>query len=899
MKKLLVSICLLGGVFTLTRAQIEAVKLKEGTNTGTIKELVIVFKMHFDIGYTDLSTSVLNKYATTMVDETLNSVKETSRLPKNQQFAWTIPGWPMKYMLENATPKRKIGLKKALKDGRFRLHALPFTMETESSDLENLVRSMEYSSQINRKYGLPLTRDAKMTDVPSHSWIIPTLLTNAGVKILHIGCNPGSTSPDLPTLFWWEGPDGSRLLTFNWAEYYGSGLLPPKDWKYGAWLAMIHTHENTGAPRPEEVAKLLAEAKQKLPGVKVKIGQLSDFYDALMKDNPDIPVIKGDMPDTWIHGFMSMPREVARNKRMQRTIYLAEGLNTLNGIWQNHQNMIAPFINSCTEKMNLFDEHTFGLAISHGAGSEFAYDDDFILNRSRGYYNRAEVSWKEKAAYIDEAERKENLIVKEEMKRLAASVNVNGSRVVVFNPHPWYRSGEVSLFLSIYKNNRKITALKDTVTNRIINAFNKGNLLQFYAEDVPAMGYKTYIPVFDGEEKFADNEMIADEKNNVIENGYFKITISPASGALLSCIDKRSGRELVDSKSQFGFGEYVHEYFGSDELKRYNESYVKPGAHDWADPEMGRPEANFVHKLTRPSNGRLHYQRNGDELVVTYFGELQNKYPHRYNVSYVLNKNLPYIKMIWNVENKQADARPEGGWIAFPFKVEQPRFHLGRTGGVVNPLTDFIRNSNQDYYFLNTGFAITNAAGEGVGLNTPDAPGVSLDRPGLFRFSGVFKPQSPTVFVNLYNNQWGTNFTEWIEGSWSANMYIWSVDNYTNEKGLITPVEETRQPLAGFYIDDKAGNQPMTKEGVTLSKKGILVTSFVAVNDKKGYRLRLWEQAGDSGVCEVKIPAGNVKEAVLFNLRDEPLPGARVIPVINGTFKIEIKPYQPITLLLK
>ena len=82
---------------------------------------------------------------------------------------------------------------------------------------------------MNSSYHLPPARDAKLTDVPSHSRVLPTVLKNAGVDFLHLGCNPGSASPQVPTLFWWQGPDGSRLLTFYRAEYYGSGILPPEE----------------------------------------------------------------------------------------------------------------------------------------------------------------------------------------------------------------------------------------------------------------------------------------------------------------------------------------------------------------------------------------------------------------------------------------------------------------------------------------------------------------------------------------------------------------------------------------------------------------------------------------------------------------------------------------------
>ena len=358
-------------------AQISATRV-EGADKSDVEDIVIVFKMHFDIGYTDWSEAVLQKYTTSMIGQALGSVERTACLPEEEQFVWTLPGWPMKYILENTEGEVRAAAEDAVRTGRFAVHALPFTFETESSDLETLVRGMEFSSGINREYGLPLPRGAKLTDVPSHSWILPTILSHAGVKILHIGCNSGSASPEVPVVFWWEGPDGSRLLTFNWAEYYGSGVMPPENWPYKTWLAMIHTHENTGAPTPEEVAAVLAEARAKAPGARIRIGRLEDFYDALMAENPDIPVVRGDMPDTWIHGYMSMPDAVKINKHLQRTIYQTEALNTLLGDWGVQTSDCSGHVDDAMEQSLLFDEHTFGLALSHGRQEGWKYGDDFM-----------------------------------------------------------------------------------------------------------------------------------------------------------------------------------------------------------------------------------------------------------------------------------------------------------------------------------------------------------------------------------------------------------------------------------------------------------------------------------------------------------------------------------------
>lgn len=882
-------------------AQIPVVKANESVKNNQLKEVIVNYTMHFDIGYTDLASAVLYNYRTTLADSIIHSMKATSRLPREKQFTWSIPAWPLRYMLENTSPWRRAGLEAAIKSKRLDMLALPFVTETESSSLENLVRGVNLSSTLSRKFNLPAPVEAKMADVPEHSWILPTLLTHAGVKILYLGCNPGSISPDVPHLFWWEGPDGSRLLTFYWDKYYGSGVLPPKDWKYKTWFAMISTNENTGPPSIEDVNKTLEQAKQELPGVKVRMGTLTDFYKAIIKEHPDIPVIRGDMPDTWIHGFMSMPESVETDKYYQHAIYESEALHTLEQAWNIKVYPIRDEVSKAVEQMLLFEEHTFGIAMSHGAGSGFTYGNNFIINRARGFYNRAKMSWREKESYTEKVESIGAMLRSNMLNQLAASTAVNGKRVVVYNSLPWERSGNVTLFMNIYSTGKTVTALKDIRNNKLIPVYNQGNLLQFYAEDVPAMGYTTYIPVFDGERPQVNNGLVLNEGAFLIENKFLKIRLDPNKGTIVSCIDKQSGRELVDTESPYGLGEYFHEYFGKEDLKRYDSAYVKPVAHGWADGEMGRPMKGFNLKYEQacPQKGRWIFQKNEDEIVATYFGELSLHYSQHYTITYVIRPQTPLIELIWNVQDKQAEANPEAGWIALPFKIAQPTFHLGRIGGIVDPAKDLVSRTNHDYFFLNTGLSVTGTSGFGIGLNTPDAPAVSIGRPGLYRFSKAFNPKNSTVFVNLYDTQWGTNFAEWIDGSWSTKMYLWPISHYTSESGLITPMEETRQPLAGCYTDGPAGVLPATMQGIKVSRKGIMVTSFTQMPDGKIYRLRLWEMAGQSGPCVIELPAGKFTTARLCNLINAPIPNEKIISIKNNKLTIQMKAYQPVSLLLK
>ena len=876
--------------------QIAAVDTDKGTSDNQVTDIVVVFKMHVDIGYTNWAEGVLQKYCNDMLEETLQSLDETADLPKEEQFVWTIPGWPLKYMLENSSPDKSKRLGKAIEEGRIIPHALPATFETEAGDPESLVRGLSFTSEINRQYGLPEARDAKLTDVPSHSWALPTILKNAGVDFLHLGCNPGSASPEVPVLFWWQGPDSTQVLTFYWAEYYGSGILPPKDWPYKTWLAMIHTHENTGAPSPVEVAELLKTAKEEMPGVNIKIGRLSDFYDLLMKENPEIPVVVGDMPDTWIHGYMSKPRETKLSKYLQRETYNTEILNTQLNHWTGRNIIIENYINDAFENINLYDEHTFGIALSHGNQHKWTYDDEFKINKSLGYYDYAESSWKEKANRIWTAERILVPVRNKTLKDLASSINLEGKRIVVYNPLPWPRNGRVTMFDGVYQKKFQIYGLRDMDSGKTIPVFEDYNLISFDAEMVPPLGYKTYIPVL--EPVNSQTSLFVDEQSGIIENGFFRLKIDRQKGSLTSVFDKQNNIQLVDMNSDEGFGQYFLERPGNDVIDAYNKAYIKPGAEGWAYDEMIRPpipqEKRLVYKGTCE---KIVYQNMGNALRATVFGKLNDSDGQRYMVSYTLYENQPYIEITWGVDGKKPNPLPEAGWLAFPFNLEDPEYRLYRTGGIVDPEKDFINNTNHDYYFLNTSMTLFDESGTGMAINSPNSPGISIDSPGLFRFSGNRELNTGKVFVNLFNTQWGTNFTEWIEGSFSSKLHIWSYKNYDSEKCFISPSEETRMPLKGVFFDGDKGNLPARQAGLSLSRKGILVTSYREVED--GTELRLWEQAGNSGLCQINLLNGSKYEkAYPCNLRGSIIDD-KGYEIINDTFEVMIKANQPVSFILK
>ncbi|MHA4809082.1 glycoside hydrolase family 38 N-terminal domain-containing protein [Flavitalea flava] len=861
----------------------------------SVKEIVIVFKTHFDIGYTDFAEAVVQKYSTSMMENAFDIIERNKYRAPEKQFVWTVSGWPMSQMLNQRLPATRSKVEGALVKGRFVIHALPFSMETESSDPEMLVRGLNISSGISRKYGLPLPYDAKMSDVPSHSWILATLLTQAGVKILHIGCNSASSSPEVPVLFWWEGPDGSKLMTMYSEKYYGTSLLPPPNWPYKSWLAIMQTNDNSGPPTPENVDNILREVHQNAPNAKVKIGRISDFYDAIIKENPQLPVVRGDMPDTWIHGFMSMPREVKDSRRVSKDLFALESLNTLYNLWSTKGYDISGLLSNAYTNNLLFDEHTFGMAMSHGNNGTWCYGDEFKMQRAKGAFDDIEKSWKEKADRVFAAEKVVTPSLNRQLRELAGDVNIKGKRIFVYNPLPWKRSGVVTIKESSSWNLG--TAVKDIETGEIIPVSNEKNLIQFVANDIPPSGYHNYILVNEALSP-VEGEFLVNKSAKSIENKYLKIQFDPAKGVISSIVEKSSGKEMVDAKSEYGFGQYLYERFSKEDAGNYVKTYVK-ASHEWADDELGRPNLTEGPHVTAKGRGaKIIFSKTPVSVSATLLFGASTDLPHSYSITVSLYKNRPNLELIWNINSKPAESWPEAGWISLPFRVNNPTFKLARLGAVVDPARDFIKGSNFDYCFLNSGMCVIDNTGNGFGLSTPDAPGVSLDRPGLWKYSRYFIPQKPNVFVNLYNNIWSTNFTEWIEGSWSVKISLWFTDHFNNEKSIITPSEEFRSPLLSVLADDNGGNLPASAAGVQLSQKGVLITAFGKNPDGDGTILRLWEQAGISGKLRVTLPKDmKVAKAIPVNLRGEI--NGNPINIIAGKFEFNLNAYTPASFVLQ
>ena len=135
--------------------------------------------------------------------------------------------------------------------------------------------------------------------------------------------------------------------------------------------------------------------------------------------------------------------------------------------------------------------------------------------------------WKEKQSRIEAAERIVKPILSNSIYALADHVDVDGKRIVVYNPDVWERTDRVQLFLGVYMRNFNVNRLKDTQTGELVDVYTDNNLVSFTAKNVPALGYKTYEIIPDTGDRKPVSVNQAENMKNTIENEYFIARIEP------------------------------------------------------------------------------------------------------------------------------------------------------------------------------------------------------------------------------------------------------------------------------------------------------------------------------------------------------------------------------------
>ena len=350
----------------------------------------LVFKTHLDIGFTDFAANVVEAYFEDFIPRAVEVARELRGRGGPERLVWTTGSWLIYEYLERAAPAERRMLEDAIAAGDVAWHGLPFTTHSELVDPGLFEYGLSLARELDGRFGRE-TIAAKMTDVPGHTRAIVPLLADAGIRFLHVGVNPASTPPDVPPVFLWRDPDGEEVVVMYQRGGYGDLVTVPgmKD-----ALAFAHTGDNRGPQDAEQVLEAFEEVRARVPGARVVASTMDAFARALLEHRSDLPVVTGEIGDTWIHGVGSDPAKISRYRELcrLRAGWLADG--------RARPDDLAAF----SRRLLLVPEHTWGLdEKTYLADYDNYTADELRLVRSQAEFVRQEASWTEQRAYVDEA----------------------------------------------------------------------------------------------------------------------------------------------------------------------------------------------------------------------------------------------------------------------------------------------------------------------------------------------------------------------------------------------------------------------------------------------------------------------------------------------------------------
>ncbi len=693
-----------------------------------IKRVHLVFKTHLDLGFTDLASAVVDEYMFRYIPQTISTCEELRKRGSHERMVWTTGAWLIHHYLNNADPKYRIRLEKAIEAGDITWHALPFTTHTELMD-ENLFEfGLSISKALDARFGRTTTA-GKMTDVPGHTIAMVPLLAEQNIRFLHIGINAGSKLPEVPRLFRWVSPSGQEIMV-QYDDDYGSSA-PIRGME--DILCIVHSHDNSGPPSTDFVIRTYRRLRMRFPGAKIIPSTMDAYAAEIERFRFKLPVIDREIGDTWIHGIASDPLKVSRLKNLLRLVPKWAGEGSLDRTEPAYFKLMEPLLLSV--------EHTWGLDSKKYLPDYSNWSPEkFRIARERDFINRRLIP-------------KQYAFIETFVQREFASL------------FPYSQGRRDHLSYSFFESSH---AEKRAYLEKALNALPVALRKTAVAED------RALVPSAVPEENGTGIEA-----GKPLELGPWSVVFSN-NGAIIS-LNGIGNRELVIHGESIGL--YSYETYGCDQYRDWHRKYnrnFRSNKH-WLLPDFGKPG---MIDATPPPEHRLYHAElatlvlsNSSEghmvRAVLRMGE-EPPYgaPETVVISYLFHSDGMNLDITLDWFNKKATRMPEAMWLSFcPLAENKRRWMMVKLGMEIQPF--YSVHGGASYVHAVEALCCDDGETETV-IEPLDSPLVSLEGHHLLHMPDKKEKLSCTGrfhFV-LYNNLWGTNFPLWYEDNGRSRFSI-------------------------------------------------------------------------------------------------------------------------------
>ena len=736
-------------------------------------------------------------------------------------------------------------------------------------DGESLVRQILIGKRYFRqKYDVDV-RIGWNPDSFGYNWQLPQIYKKSGIDYFVTQKMSWNETNQLPlTLFWWQSPDGSRVLTYFPTGYGGS--IEPVRLAYQLGLGYSHNPgldqvlnlfgegDHGGGPTRDMLDRGIRWTEPGHVFPEMKFGSAQDFfsdvetrldsaqspvwnYKFLESHKPDLPAPaagKIELP-TWndelyleFHrGVFTTQADHKKNMRESEEWLLnAEKYSALAWL-RGEEYPSMPFTEAW--KKVLFNQF-HDLAAGSGIG----------------------VIYKDAQQDYDVVHWTANEAISHALHTLSSEIDTRarpGTPVVVWNPLAWQRTDLVSFDVQLPEKPAGNVVAADSQgkplpvqvlsENRETNTYK----LLLQAKDVPALGYSV-LHVTTGNQTAATD---LSSSGTTLENSLLRIQIDPKTGCITSLFDKETQFESVAA------GACGNELIAfKDKPKEYDAWNID------ADFEKDFTRLDQVESIKLIEQGPV-------RATIRITRNWQNS---KFVQEISLYAHLKRVDVVNDIDWHESHILLKA---AIPLAASGPEATFEIPYGTINRPTT--RNNSWETARFEVPALRWADLGDGKhGLSLINDCKYGYDAKGnVLRLSLLRSPKSPDPEADQGHHHFSYSLYPHA-GDWKQSMTV--------RRGY-----EFNYRLEGMEVQAHTGRMASEHSFVDVNADDLVLTAVKKTEDGDGLLLRFYEWAGKSGETEISVPDG-ATSARQTNLMEEG--NGEDLPLHGGKITVSFHPYE-------
>jgi alpha-mannosidase len=810
--------------------------------------------------------------------ETVDAVKRTystalQLMNEYPDYTFTQSAAQYNAWLADKYPQVNDEIKRRIKEGRWEIvGGMWVEPDLNMPGGESTVRSLLVGKRwYQKEYGVDV-RIGWNPDSFGYAWQLPQIYKKSGMDYFVTQKMTWNDTNQLPfKLFWWESPDGSKVLTYFPNDYANDNLNPVR-LAYGLSIAekrapgmtemmdLFGIGDHGGGPtravldegmhwmQPDKVVPKMkfGTAQSYFTSIESKLAADSPTwdYDSIAKGYKPpptpaegqvaIPTWKSELYFEYHRGVMTTQANHKRNMRESEEWALnAEKYASL--AWLDGKSYPADELTEAWKKITFNNFHD--LAAGSGIG----------------------IIYKEAQQDYDQVRWATNEISQKSLNTLAAEVNTKvaaGVPVMVFNPLGWERSGlaevDVQMPAPVAGGLSVLDAANRPVLSEVSTSDAKTNSyhLLIEAKDVPSLGYKV-LHVVPGAKPFASD---LKAEGLTLENSILKVTVDKQTGCITSLYDKRTKFEAL---APGACGNQLQTF--KDLPKEYDAWNIDPGTLDHVTPLEKADAVELIRK--GPLRGVIRVTRAWQSS--------------KFVQDITLDEAADQVDVVNEIDWHETHVLLKA---AFPLAASSNKAtYEVPYGSIERPTT---RNNSWEQAQFEVPALRWADLGDGKhGFSLLNESKFAYDdKDNVLRITLLRSPTWPDPDADRGHQHFRYALYP-HGGDWKQALTVRCGYEYN-------------YPLKAMQVEAHTGSMPAGHSYVSVKPDNVVLTAVKKAEDTNALIFRVYEWAGKSGDVEIHVPMG-ATGATITNLMEKP-EGAE-LKVVNDTVTAPIHPYEILT----